>query len=37
MDFSRFEIHYASEGEKIDKIFYRLKWLTPFKYYKKSN
>jgi len=37
MDFNRFEIEYASEGEKIDKIFYGLKWLTPFKYYKKSN
>jgi hypothetical protein len=37
MDFNRFEIEYASEGEKIDKIFYRLKWLTPFKYYEKSN
>lgn len=36
MDFNKFEIQYASEGEKIDKIFYRLKWLTPFKYYKKS-
>lgn len=37
MDFNRFEIQYASEGEKIDKIFYRVKWLTPFKYYKKSH
>ena len=36
MDFNRFEIQYASEAEKIDKIFYKLKWLTPFKYYKKS-
>jgi hypothetical protein len=37
MDFNRFEIQYASEAEKIDKIFYRLKWLTPFDYYKKSS
>jgi len=37
MDFNKFEVKYASEGETIDKIFYRLKWLTPFKYYKKSN
>ena len=36
MDFNRFEIQYASEAVKIDKIFYRLKWLTPFKYYHKS-
>ena len=37
MDFKRFEIQYASEAEKIDKIFYRLKWLTPFDYYKRSS
>ena len=36
MDFNRFEIQYASEAVKIDKIFHRLKWLTPFKYYHKS-
>ncbi len=36
MDFNRFEIQYSSEGEKIDKMFHRLKWLTPFKYYNKS-
>ena len=37
MDFNKFEIYHASEGKKIDKIFYGLKWLTPFEYYLKSN
>jgi hypothetical protein len=37
MDFRKFEIKYSSEGEKIDKIFYGLKWVTPFEYYKKSS
>ena len=33
----KFEIKNAIEGEKIDKIFYNLKWLTPFEYYKSSS
>lgn len=37
MDFQKFEVKYATQGEKIDKIFYGLKWLTPFAYYAKSN
>lgn len=37
MDFNKFEIQYASDAQVIDKIFNRLKWLTPFKYYKKSS
>ena len=37
MDFNKFEIENAIDGEKIDKIFYNLKWLTPFEYYKNSS
>ena len=36
MDFKKFDIKRASDGEKIDRIFYGLKWLTPFEYYSKS-
>jgi len=37
MDFKKFDIKYASNAGHIDNIFYRLKWLTPFEYYNKSN
>ena len=37
MDFKKFEIQYSSEGKDIDKIFYGLRWLTPFDFYLKSN